>query len=624
MTQKSNDDRRSLQRSYMRGFYGMAISSVLLGLVPSCMGETPPEENVGAAEQRILHGGFVVVSGDDADDSGHCQGTACGGIYPIFLNKAVTESATGGSGILAIGVNGSSAQSSLSGWNAVANGGPGAPITIVTNTTDIANVNFSNYAALYIPSSSGNTSGGINSQQIAALNARQPDIAAFVNVQGGSLVALTQAGAPGAWGFLPVPLTTAFTGFTSAAPTQDLINIAPKVTSANLSHCCFHNVFTGPAGYSGLGVLAIKTEAGNYRGEPVILGSSRTILTAENCSDGEDNDGDGDVDDDDPDCWRCGDGTIDPGEQCDDGNVAGGDGCSDTCQIENHPPVAVCLNVTTCNDAGQCSADISNLGSLSYDPDNDPLTITQSPPGPYAVGSQSVSVTVSDGAETAMCTSAVTVNDCELPAISCPSAIVAECTGNGAADVVPGDAQATDNCSATVSGPAAGSYPLGTTAVTYTATDPSGNASSCSSTIQVVDTTPPVVSVSGASSLWPPNHKMRTVNLSDCGITVADACGGTLDLATASAAITCVSSDEPVNALGDGNTAADIVIVDKDTVLLRSERQGMGDGRVYEVHFKVSDSSGNVAYGVCPVGVPHSQNGQPAVDSGDAYTVCMP
>ncbi len=32
--------------------------------------------------------------------------------------------------------------------------------------------------------------------------------------------------------------------------------------------------------------------------------------------------------------WRCGDGTIQTGEQCDDGNTIDGDGCSSSCQIE--------------------------------------------------------------------------------------------------------------------------------------------------------------------------------------------------------------------------------------------------------------------------------------------------
>ena len=50
-----------------------------------------------------------------------------------------------------------------------------------------------------------------------------------------------------------------------------------------------------------------------------------------------------------------------------------------------------------------------------------------------------------------------------------PNTVTAECTGAKAAPVTPSNASATDSCTAvTVSGPAAGSYPLGDTKVTYT------------------------------------------------------------------------------------------------------------------------------------------------------------
>ncbi len=47
-----------------------------------------------------------------------------------------------------------------------------------------------------------------------------------------------------------------------------------------------------------------------------VLQADRAVLTAENCFDGIDNDADGLVDKADPDCWRCGDGVVDPGEEC--------------------------------------------------------------------------------------------------------------------------------------------------------------------------------------------------------------------------------------------------------------------------------------------------------------------
>jgi hypothetical protein len=81
-------------------------------------------------------------------------------------------------------------------------------------------------------------------------------------------------------------------------------------------------------------------------------------------------------------------------------------------------------------------------------------------------------------------------------------------------------------------------------------------------------------------------------------------------------------SDEPENAPGDGNTLNDIVIAANcKSVQLRAERQGGGNGRVYTITFKVRDSSGNLATAICKVTVPHSQNGNPAIDDGPVYVV---
>jgi cysteine-rich repeat protein len=55
------------------------------------------------------------------------------------------------------------------------------------------------------------------------------------------------------------------------------------------------------------------------------------------CADTADNDCDGNVDSADPDCFRCGDGVIQTGEQCDDGNDNPFDGC-DRCILVDITP----------------------------------------------------------------------------------------------------------------------------------------------------------------------------------------------------------------------------------------------------------------------------------------------
>jgi hypothetical protein len=121
--------------------------------------------------------------------------------------------------------------------------------------------------------------------------------------------------------------------------------------------------------------------------------------------------------------------------------------------------------------------------------------------------------------------------------------------------------------------------------------------------------------------LWPPNHKYHTVTIGDLVESVWDACDA--DVSVADVVITSVSSDEPEDEVGngDGNTTDDIVIVDAQTVDLRSERQGNGNGRVYTINFEVTDVSGNTATGSAQVSVPHDNN-VPAVDGpGPGYTV---
>jgi len=112
-------------------------------------------------------------------------------------------------------------------------------------------------------------------------------------------------------------------------------------------------------------------------------------------------------------------------------------------------------------------------------------------------------------------------------------------------------------------------------------------------------------------TLWPPNHKLRNVTLS--GLTDPDGDPTTL-------AITGVTQDEPINGLGDGDKAPDAAAgATSSQVMLRAERSGLGDGRVYEISFTGTDSFGATCSGTVAVSVPHSQNGSPAVDSGQLY-----
>jgi hypothetical protein len=68
-----------------------------------------------------------------------------------------------------------------------------------------------------------------------------------------------------------------------------------------------------------------------------------------------------------------------------------------------------------------------------------------------------------------------------------------------------------------------------------------------------------------------------------------------------------VTSNEPVNGTGEGDTAPDWAVTDAVSVQLRAERAGTGSGRVYTITVTCRDASGNAAVGSATVEVPKSQ-----------------
>jgi hypothetical protein len=75
-------------------------------------------------------------------------------------------------------------------------------------------------------------------------------------------------------------------------------------------------------------------------------------------------------------------------------------------------------------------------------------------------------------------------------------------------------------------------------------------------------------------------------------------------------AITCelgVTSNEPINGKGDGNTAPDWVILNPHLVQLRAERSGGGTGRIYTVGIVCKDTKNNASQAAVQVRVPHDR-----------------
>ena len=151
-------------------------------------------------------------------------------------------------------------------------------------------------------------------------------------------------------------------------------------------------------------------------------------------------------------------------------------------------------NTTVGNDPNQCAAVVSYMAPATS---GSCFTVTCSPASGSSFPKGTTTVNCTSDAGPA-CSFTVTVQDTQNPAVACPSNIATN-TAPGQCSAVVSYATPTpgDNCpGATVScSPASGStFPKGTTTVTCTATDGSGNTGSCSFTVQVNDTEAPQIS----------------------------------------------------------------------------------------------------------------------------------
>jgi len=291
---------------------------------------------------------------------------------------------------------------------------------------------------------------------------------------------------------------------------------------------------------------------------------------------------------------------------------AGGSGGLDLYMSTRTLPVVRSKNITVAAD-GSCVASISpsDVDDGSFDSVNGgPLTLSLDPAaaGPFGLGEHTVRlIATDDRGQTNSAIAIVTVVDQTPPAITAPPAVsVVTGPGNNScgvfiSDADLGNATASDNCSLTTTRagvPADNFFPVGTTVITYTAIDGAGNTASATQEITVTDDTPPVIT--GASvdrpTLWPPHHQMVDVTVN---YTATDNCGA---VTTAVG----VSSNEPINGPGDGDTAADWEVVNAHHVLLRAERSGQGNGRVYTITITATDSHGNIANQNVSVTVPHN------------------
>jgi uncharacterized protein len=104
--------------------------------------------------------------------------------------------------------------------------------------------------------------------------------------------------------------------------------------------------------------------------------------------------------------------------------------------------------------------------------------------------------------------------------------------------------------------------------------------------LELCEHVPPVVYVvANPALLWPANHRYVHVTANVHAHDNSDP-NPTITLLS-------VTSSEPDNGRGDGNTINDIIMLDDYHFLLRAERSSFGYGRVYTITYEVMDRCGN-------------------------------
>jgi len=280
-------------------------------------------------------------------------------------------------------------------------------------------------------------------------------------------------------------------------------------------------------------------------------------------------------------------------------------------EMTNTPPVADAGPDQTVPADLNCQATVTLDGSASSDDDGDALTYLWT--GPFddkydinptvtlPLGTHIITLTVDDGIDTDTDTVQITVEDVTPPqpdSFLLPD-VIGECSAT--ITVIP---KAYDNCSGEIFGVPENplSYDAqGTYIVTWAYTDGSGNVTKQSQNVIVQDVTPPHFDSLSVNPglIWPPNHQMIPVTVS---ASVSDNCDP-----EPVCVIAAVSSNEPENGLGDGDTAPDWEITEDLTLNLRAERSGKGTGRIYTITVQCIDHVGNTTEQQIAVTVPHDR-----------------
>ncbi|HEU4836209.1 MAG TPA: DUF4114 domain-containing protein [Pyrinomonadaceae bacterium] len=235
------------------------------------------------------------------------------------------------------------------------------------------------------------------------------------------------------------------------------------------------------------------------------------------------------------------------------------------------------------------------------------LTITQSAsPNPVLTGSNVTYTITVNNTRPGTATSVVVADLLPIGTtfVSCSANTGGVCAGLGNMRTVtfaeiPGGASATIEIVAAVNCDLANGATITNSA--NVSSDPADVDLTNNFSTATVTTSNPAPVISGESVnktvLSPTNHKLIDITVS---YDVTDNCGSLTNALS-------VSSNEPINGLGQGNTSPDWEIVDAHHLRLRAERSGIGTGRIYTITITSTDSAGNSSSKQLFVSVPHDR-----------------
>lgn len=178
--------------------------------------------------------------------------------------------------------------------------------------------------------------------------------------------------------------------------------------------------------------------------------------------------------------------------------------CTSSISVQDvTPPAALCSATTlVLNNGGAATLAAEQIDGGCFDNSGSvSLSVSPSSFDCDDLGDQTVTLTATDpSGNTATCTTTVTIEDQEAPVVIAPANVTVDAGASCDASVTVAAASVSDNCgNVTVTNDfnntsdASGTYPVGVTVITWTATDAGGNTATATSTVTVVDSTDPVI-----------------------------------------------------------------------------------------------------------------------------------